>query len=130
MVGNTRGNVGGGPGAVNPVIPAPRLERGAPLRHIRTARPLLPAWPAARAESGEPPGRRPRADPRTEFPVKIRLRFFASLRERTGVSELDLECADGTTVEALRRDLASRFGQRAGFASTRLASVNWDPADP
>jgi len=62
--------------------------------------------------------------------VKIRLRFFASLRERTGVSELDLECAAGTTVEALRRDLASRFGERAGFASTLLVSVNWDPADP
>lgn len=62
--------------------------------------------------------------------MQIRLRFFASLRERTGVSEMDIECADGTTVEALRRDLATRYGDRAGFASTLLVSVNWDPADP
>jgi molybdopterin converting factor subunit 1 len=62
--------------------------------------------------------------------VKIRLRFFASLRERTGVSETDLECAEGTSVEALRRELGSRYGERAGFGSTLLVSVNWDPADP
>lgn len=61
--------------------------------------------------------------------MKIRLRFFAALREHTGVSELDLECAEGTTVETLRRDLASRYGDRAGFGTTLLVSVNWDPAD-
>ncbi len=62
--------------------------------------------------------------------MKIRLRFFASLRERTGLTETDLECAEGTTVSALRGELAGRYGERAGFGSTLLVSVNWDPADP
>ena len=46
------------------------------------------------------------------------------------MSETDFECADGTTVGALRGDLAGRYGERAGFGSTLLVSVNWDPADP
>jgi molybdopterin synthase catalytic subunit len=61
--------------------------------------------------------------------VKLKIRFFASLRERLGASDLDLECAEGTTVEDLRRQLAGRYAQPEAFAATLLISVNWDPVD-
>ncbi|MDP3940286.1 MAG: molybdenum cofactor biosynthesis protein MoaE [Deltaproteobacteria bacterium] len=60
--------------------------------------------------------------------MKIKVKFFASLRERVGVSEADLECPDGTSVAGLRARLAERYRQPEAFASTLLVSVNWDPA--
>ncbi len=61
--------------------------------------------------------------------MKLKLRFFAALRERVGLAELDLECPEGTTVEALRRDLQARYGASAGFGTRMFVAVNWDPAE-
>ncbi len=60
--------------------------------------------------------------------MKIKVKFFASLRERVGVSEVDLECPDRSSVADLRVRLAERYRQPEAFASTLLVSVNWDPA--
>jgi len=127
-VGYSAGNVGGGPGAVKPRETGHRLERATALGHIPAGRSLAQSPRPRPSTCARAPW--PRVSTPREFPVKIRLRFFASLRERTGVSETDLECAEGTTVSVLRRDLESRYGKRAGFGSTLLVSVNWDPAEP
>ncbi|MBA3827229.1 MAG: molybdopterin converting factor subunit 1 [Ktedonobacterales bacterium] len=41
--------------------------------------------------------------------MKIRLRYFAALREALGQTEEALEFPDGTTVAALRTTLATRY---------------------
>jgi molybdopterin converting factor subunit 1 len=61
--------------------------------------------------------------------VKLKLRFFAALRERVGVAELEVECPEGITVEALRRDLLARYGASAGFGTKIFVAVNWDPGE-
>lgn len=60
--------------------------------------------------------------------MRITVRHFAILRERRGVSEEDLDVADGTTVGALYRAL---FAPAGGPALPVLYAVNhgWAPPD-
>jgi sulfur-carrier protein len=66
--------------------------------------------------------------------VKVKLLFFASLRERLGASSEEIEVpSEVTTVGALREHLRSRGGAWAEvFAPTRnvRAAVNQDMAQP
>jgi sulfur-carrier protein len=66
--------------------------------------------------------------------VKIRLLFFASLRERLGMSGEELDVPPSvTTVGALREHLRARGGAWADvFAPTRAvrAAVNQDMVQP
>lgn len=41
--------------------------------------------------------------------MKVRILFFASLRERTGLRERDLVVADGSTVEAALAELHREY---------------------
>jgi molybdopterin synthase catalytic subunit len=59
--------------------------------------------------------------------MKIKVKFFASLRERLGIAEAELECEDGASVGTLRRRLGERYRQPGAFATTLLVSVNWEP---
>jgi molybdopterin synthase catalytic subunit len=60
--------------------------------------------------------------------VKLKIKFFASLREKLGIPETEVECRDGITVGALRSELADRYAQSGAFATSLLVSVNWEPA--
>ncbi|MFQ5457159.1 MAG: molybdenum cofactor biosynthesis protein MoaE [Myxococcota bacterium] len=60
--------------------------------------------------------------------MKLKLRFFASLRERLGRAGEDFECPEGITVGKLRQQLSERYGQPDALAATLLISVNWEPA--
>jgi len=60
--------------------------------------------------------------------MKLRLRFFASLRERLGVAEADLECPARVTVTGLRGILSERYRVPEALVATLLISVNWEPA--
>ena len=44
--------------------------------------------------------------------MKVRVRYFASLREALGAGE-DVDVADGSDVDALRRGLVARGGRHA-----------------
>ena len=61
--------------------------------------------------------------------MKLKLRFFAFLRESLGLSELDIECPEGTTVDVLRHDLGVRYGASSSFGTRMFVAVNWDPAE-
>ena len=65
--------------------------------------------------------------------MKVKVLFFASLRESLGVTGEDLALPDGVaTVDGLRRHLAARGGEwsrLAGEANLRYA-VNHDMAQP
>lgn len=60
--------------------------------------------------------------------MKLKLRFFASLRERLGVAEADIECPDATTVGVLRGILSEHYRQPEALFASPLVSVNWEPA--
>jgi len=59
--------------------------------------------------------------------MKLKLRFFASLRERLGVAEADIECPDGTTVGVLRGILSEHYRQPGSLFASPLVSVDWEP---
>lgn len=64
--------------------------------------------------------------------MKIRVRFFASLREALGPEEL-LECAPGTSIGAIRDQFVARGGVYAqALASDRAVRCAWnqDLCDP
>ena len=56
--------------------------------------------------------------------MKLKVRFFASLRERLGVAEADIECPDATTVSLLRDILSEHYRQPQALFASPLVSVN------
>ena len=62
--------------------------------------------------------------------MKVRVRFFAALREMLGTSELSLDLADGQTVGDLHRELCARFPRLAEYGSVLLYSVNAEYVTP
>jgi molybdopterin converting factor small subunit len=62
--------------------------------------------------------------------MKVRLRMFAILRERSGVSELELELAGGATVADAMTEVGRRFSSVADLLPRALAVVNLDFAKP
>jgi molybdopterin converting factor subunit 1 len=59
--------------------------------------------------------------------LKLKIRYFASLREKLGLSATELECGDGITVGGLRRELAERHREPEAFAAALLVAVNYEP---
>ncbi|MGD0390507.1 MAG: MoaD/ThiS family protein [Tepidisphaeraceae bacterium] len=62
--------------------------------------------------------------------MKVRLRMFAILRERSGVSEIELELAEGATVADAIEEVGKRFASVAGLLPRTLAAVNLVFAKP
>jgi sulfur-carrier protein len=56
--------------------------------------------------------------------MKVRLRMFAVLRERSGVSETEIELVDGATVAAAVEEVGRRFGAIADLLPKAAAAVN------
>jgi molybdopterin converting factor small subunit len=56
--------------------------------------------------------------------MTVRLRLFAILRERGGVSECDLELRDGATVADAIQETAKRFAAIADLLPRAAAAVN------
>jgi molybdopterin synthase catalytic subunit len=62
--------------------------------------------------------------------MRVRVLLFASLRERAGCAELDLELAEGAGVEAARKAIEARFPKLLTDARA-AAAVNGEYArDP
>lgn len=55
---------------------------------------------------------------------KIKILFFATLKERSGVPSTVLDVMPGTSVLQLKEQLASRFPELEGSMSTVLVSIN------
>lgn len=56
----------------------------------------------------------------------IKLLFFATLRDKTGMRETDIEVSPGTTVRTLKDLLAGRFKDIGPTLETALVSINRD----
>ena len=51
--------------------------------------------------------------------MKIRLRMFAILRERSGISEAEIELAEGATVAVAMEEVGRRFREDRRLAATQ-----------
>lgn len=58
--------------------------------------------------------------------MKIRVKLFASFRQITGKSELNLELAEGSTVADLFKELCGVHPKLEAIAAHSLVSVNLD----
>jgi len=56
--------------------------------------------------------------------VRVRVRFFAGIREAVGRPEMQLEVPDGATPEDVWRELASAHPGLAGRRASLQAAVN------
>lgn len=56
--------------------------------------------------------------------MKVRLLFFAVLRDIVGKSEADVEVPDGTRALDLWQRLRSQHAQLAGYAQPPMTAVN------
>jgi MoaE-MoaD fusion protein len=56
--------------------------------------------------------------------MKVRLRMFAILRERSGVSEAQIDLPDGATVAAAMEEVGRRFAAIAELLPRTAAAVN------
>jgi sulfur-carrier protein len=56
--------------------------------------------------------------------MKVRVKMFAVLRERGGISDLDLELPEGATVAAAMEEAGKRIGAIAGLLPRTAAAVN------
>jgi molybdopterin converting factor subunit 1 len=60
----------------------------------------------------------------------VRLKMFAILREKTGVSEMDLELGDGATVASAVAEVGRRFAPIAAMLGRSASAVNREYAKP
>jgi molybdopterin converting factor small subunit len=56
--------------------------------------------------------------------MRIRLRMFAILRERSGVAEAEIELADGASVAMALEEVGRRFTKIADLLPRTAAAVN------
>lgn len=56
--------------------------------------------------------------------IKVRVRFFATLRDRAGVAEYDLELPRGSNVSELKKKLIQRFPNLEEAMPTALVALN------
>jgi molybdopterin converting factor subunit 1 len=56
--------------------------------------------------------------------MKVRVLFFAAIRDQTGTASIDLELADSTAVGQLRAILAERFPRSAPMLARCMLAVN------
>ena len=62
--------------------------------------------------------------------MKIRVKFFAILRERAGAAELSKEIAEGSTVAQLWESLQKDYPKLAGLTFRLLYAVNQSYVTP
>lgn len=55
---------------------------------------------------------------------KVKVLFFATLKEKAGVTEADLDLGDGANVAELKQALFARFSNLSQAASSMLVAVN------
>jgi len=63
-------------------------------------------------------------------PMKVRLLFFAVLRDIAGAGERDLDLPAGTTAAQVWDSLRQQYAQLAGYAQPPLIAVNESYASP
>lgn len=56
--------------------------------------------------------------------MKIRIRYFASLREVTGQSDELLDIADGTSIADVKQDLVTHYPRLQGILERCLCALN------
>jgi molybdopterin synthase sulfur carrier subunit len=56
--------------------------------------------------------------------MTVRLKMFAILRERSGVSEIDLELSEGATVAVAVAEVAKRFAMVSEILARSASAVN------
>lgn len=56
--------------------------------------------------------------------MKIRLRMFAILRDRSGISQTEIELADGATVAVAMEEVGRRFAGIVELLPRTAAAVN------
>jgi molybdopterin converting factor subunit 1 len=59
---------------------------------------------------------------------KVKVLFFATLKDKAGMSETELELASGATVADFKRTLLARFPSLPQAGSTMLVAVNQEYA--
>ncbi|MGD0462190.1 MAG: MoaD/ThiS family protein [Tepidisphaeraceae bacterium] len=62
--------------------------------------------------------------------MKVRLRMFAVLRERSGVSETEIELADGATVAVAMEEVGRRYAAIVDLLPSAATAVNLCYAKP
>jgi molybdopterin synthase catalytic subunit len=60
--------------------------------------------------------------------VRVKLLFFATLRDRAGVKSLELEIPEGMTVRELKDKISAEYSNLKPSMETVLVSVNKDYA--
>jgi molybdopterin synthase catalytic subunit len=60
--------------------------------------------------------------------VRVKILFFATLRDRAGVKSLELEMPEGTTVRELKDKISAEYPNLKPSMETVLISVNKDYA--
>ena len=56
--------------------------------------------------------------------IKVKILFFASIRERTGIKEIEMELPDEVHVGALKKILAERYPEIAPALGSVIISIN------
>jgi len=62
--------------------------------------------------------------------VRLRVRYFASIREFTGIKEEQLEVPKGSTAEALKRKVQGLHATLKGQEGNILVAVNGSFVEP
>lgn len=62
--------------------------------------------------------------------MRLRVKFFATYRETTGVKEVSWTATDGATLADILDAVLSRYPRLAGHRETMLLAVNHEFADP
>ncbi len=62
--------------------------------------------------------------------MHIRMRYFAALREITGLREETLEMAEGTTVADMRAHLLERYPALSGALARAVCAINHQYVTP
>lgn len=63
-------------------------------------------------------------NPATLSMSKVKVLLFATMRERAGVRQLEVDVADGTTVRAFRAQLGNQYPQLGASLQSALISIN------
>jgi len=62
--------------------------------------------------------------------VKVRLRFFAVLREIVGLEELEMDLPEGTTIAGLLETVVSEHTKLNPYVKVLQVAVNHEIVDP
>jgi molybdopterin converting factor subunit 1 len=62
--------------------------------------------------------------------MKAVVKFFAALQDLTGSREVEIELADGTTIDQLCRDLCARYPRLGDYSDSLMYSVNAEYVRP